>query len=120
MAASGGEQSPRQCGRHTPVDTPAAIEAEEKDGSIVIEVRDTGPGVPPDRLPRIFDRFYRAGPPSGRPGAGLGLAIVAEVTAAHGGRVGAALEPPHGLRGHPDPSRRPRLSQGDQDQLGIK
>ncbi|HLI01238.1 MAG TPA: HAMP domain-containing sensor histidine kinase [Acidimicrobiales bacterium] len=85
-------------GAHTPADAPAAIEAKGKDGSIVIEVRDTGPGVPPDRLPRIFDRFYRAGPPSDRPGAGLGLAIVAEVAAAHGGRVGAALEPSHGLR----------------------
>lgn len=51
-----------------------------------------------DRLPRIFDRFYRAGAQPGRPGAGLGLAIVAEIALAHDGSAEATLKSPHGLR----------------------
>ena len=56
---------------------------------MAVEVSDDGPGVPADQLPRIFDRFYRAGAPSRRPGSGLGLAIVAAVAAAHDGHVTA-------------------------------
>ena len=51
--------------------------------AVEIEVRDTGPGVPADRIPHIFDRFYRAGTP--RPGAGLGLAIVDQIASVHNG-----------------------------------
>jgi signal transduction histidine kinase len=51
--------------------------------------------VPAHRLCRIFDRFYRAGSP--RSGAGLGLAIVAEIAAAHEGTAHAMLKDPHGL-----------------------
>jgi len=43
----------------------------------MIDVCDDGPGVPPDKLPHIFERFYRAGAHPGRPGSGLGLAIAA-------------------------------------------
>ncbi|HEY3866798.1 MAG TPA: HAMP domain-containing sensor histidine kinase [Actinocrinis sp.] len=89
---------------HTPEDTVATIiaspdvDADDAD-CIVIEVNDDGPGVPPDKLPRIFDRFYRAAnPSSSRPGSGLGLAIVAEIAAAHHGAVGAELNDPQGLR----------------------
>ncbi len=57
-----------------------------------------GPGVPADRLPRIFDRFYRAGTPAQHPGSGLGLAIVTEIAAAHDGTVTAAANWPRGLR----------------------
>jgi signal transduction histidine kinase len=53
--------------------------------------------VPGDRLPRIFDRFYRAGSPSQHPGSGLGLAIVSEIAAAHDGTVRAAPGWPSGL-----------------------
>jgi K+-sensing histidine kinase KdpD len=63
-----------------------------------VEVSDNGPGVPADRLPRIFDRFYRAGTPAQRPGSGLGLAIVTEIAAAHDGTVTAAPVWPRGLR----------------------
>ena len=59
---------------------------------------DDGPGIPPDQLPRIFDRFYRARVPSRRPGSGLGLAIAAAVAAAHDGHVAAVAGEPHGLR----------------------
>jgi signal transduction histidine kinase len=57
-------------------------------GGVVIEVSDSGLGVPPDALPRIFDRWARADGARTRErgGAGLGLAIVAAVARAHGGR----------------------------------
>jgi two-component system, OmpR family, sensor kinase len=83
---------------HTPEGTAAVITAREAGGSVVVEVSDNGPGVPADRLPRIFDRFYRAGTPAQRPGSGLGLAIVTEIAAAHDGTVTAAASWPRGLR----------------------
>lgn len=55
-----------------------------------LEVRDLGPGIAPEDLPRIFDRFYRATSARTEPGSGLGLAIVSQVVAAHGGRVFAS------------------------------
>lgn len=61
----------------------------QEDGSACLAVLDTGPGVPDAALPRIFERFYRA-PGVQAPGCGLGLAIVREVVAGHGGEVIAA------------------------------
>jgi two-component system sensor histidine kinase MprB len=52
-------------------------------------VRDRGPGIEPDDLPRVFDRFYRARSARGLAGSGLGLAIVRHVAEAHGGSVAA-------------------------------
>jgi two-component system, OmpR family, sensor kinase len=83
---------------HTPEGAAATLTATGRDGQVILDVSDDGPGVPPDQLPRIFDRFYRAGVPSRRPGSGLGLAIVAAVAAAHDGTVAAAANDPHGLR----------------------
>ncbi len=83
---------------HTPPDTAATIAATQSDGVVAVTVTDNGPGVPWDQLPRIFERFYRAGAPSSRPGSGLGLAIVAAVAAAHDGRAEAAPAVPHGLQ----------------------
>src|SRR5262249_20157229 len=64
---------------HTPRGTIATITAAARDGAVTVEVSDNGPGVPADRLPRIFDRFYRAAVPPPRPGSGLGLAIVTAI-----------------------------------------
>jgi len=84
---------------HTPGHTTATLTATRCDGSITIEVSDDGPGVPPAQLARIFDRFYRGGPGGNcPPGAGLGLAIVNAVAAAHHGTAQASLNDPHGLR----------------------
>ncbi len=55
-----------------------------------VRVRDHGPGIAPEDLPYVFDRFYRARSARGMPGSGLGLAIVRQVADAHGGVVEAA------------------------------
>jgi two-component system, OmpR family, sensor kinase len=83
---------------HTPAGTVATITAAERDGKVTVEVSDDGPGVPADRLPHIFDRFYRVAAPPPRPGSGLGLAIVTAIAAAHQGTTEATLNQPHGLR----------------------
>jgi len=61
------------------------VEIKVADGEVV--VRDHGPGIDEDDLPKVFDRFYRAPGARGLPGSGLGLAIVRQVAEAHGGRV---------------------------------
>ncbi len=64
----------------------------------VLEVRDHGPGIAAEDLPRVFDRFYRAPGARARPGSGLGLAIVRQMAEAHGGAVHAANDPGGGAR----------------------
>ena len=56
----------------------------------VVSIRDHGPGIAEDDLPKVFDRFYRAADARGLPGSGLGLAIVRQVADSHGGSVSAA------------------------------
>ncbi len=58
-----------------------------------VTVRDHGPGIAPEDLPRVFDRFYRAKAARAQPGSGLGLAIVAQVVRAEGGTVSAEQAP---------------------------
>jgi two-component system OmpR family sensor kinase len=82
---------------HTPCDATATITASAAADMITVEVSDDGPGVPPDLLPHVFERFYRAGARSSRPGSGLGLAIAAEIATAHGGSARAEPASPHGL-----------------------
>jgi two-component system, OmpR family, sensor kinase len=82
---------------HTPSETVGTITAFDDGETIMIEVSDDGPGVPPDLLPHIFERFYRGSARPSRPGSGLGLAIVAEIATAHGGTARAAPAAPHGL-----------------------
>jgi two-component system, OmpR family, sensor kinase len=83
---------------HTPGDTAATVTLRVRRGAAEIEVSDTGPGVPAGLLPRIFDRFYRAGTTTPRPGSGLGLAIVTQIATVHDGTVAAEPNVPHGLR----------------------
>ena len=83
---------------HTPAATVGTITASAANDCVTIEVSDDGPGVAPDQLPHIFERFYRAGTCSSRTGSGLGLAIAAEIAVAHGGTAEAAPAVPSGLR----------------------
>jgi PAS domain S-box-containing protein len=65
------------------------IGAERQDDAIRIWVQDTGNGIPPEQLPRVFDRFWRA---DRRAGAGLGLAVAKGIVEAHGGEIRATSE----------------------------
>lgn len=67
---------------------------------VCLEVRDSGPGIAPEQLPFVFERFYRADPSRARAtgGAGLGLAIVKQLVEAHGGRVWVKSTPGAGSR----------------------
>jgi signal transduction histidine kinase len=66
--------------------------------SVVIEVRDTGVGIPPEALPHLFERFYRVDGARARAsgGSGLGLAIVLAIVEAHGGQVAVKSAPGEG------------------------
>ena len=72
--------------RYTPRGGRVSVEARAEDASVAIEVRDTGAGIAPDLVERIFDRFYKS--PESR-GAGLGLAIAKQLVEAHGGEITA-------------------------------
>jgi signal transduction histidine kinase len=80
--------------RYTPSGGRVTVFTEPDSTAIWIGVKDTGEGIPPEHLPRIFERFYRVD--SGRAredgGTGLGLAIVRHLTEAHGGDVQATSE----------------------------
>ncbi len=58
-----------------------------------LTVRDTGPGIPAEELPHVFQRFYRGADAERGSGTGIGLAVVAELVAAHGGAVHADSPP---------------------------
>ena len=68
-------------------------------GRAIVTVDDTGPGVPPEALPRLFDRLYRVDPSRSREsgGAGLGLAICHAIVTAHRGEILARTSPLGGL-----------------------
>ena len=77
---------------------PVTVEASLRNGSLVIQVRDEGPGIEREHLPRIFERFYRVDKGRSREmgGTGLGLSIVKHIAQAHGGSVAVQSEPGKG------------------------
>lgn len=75
--------------KFTPEDGRIALRARARDRVFTIEVEDTGPGIPPDKLPNIFDKYFQVGDHARSKGAGLGLAIAREIVDAHGGRIHA-------------------------------
>jgi len=83
---------------HTPPNTPIQVWVGIAGDDAVIEVRDQGPGMTEEHAARAFERFYRADPSRAREsgGAGLGLAIVAAITEAHGGRAEVDTAPGEG------------------------
>ncbi|WP_312717782.1 HAMP domain-containing sensor histidine kinase [Mobilicoccus sp.] len=81
---------------HTPEGTSVTVLVGTEAGRCRVEVIDDGPGVDPEAMPHLFERFYRTDPARGRRpagGHGLGLAIVAAIVQAHGGRTGVAATP---------------------------
>jgi two-component system sensor histidine kinase BaeS len=66
------------------------VRAYPSGGYAVLEVADTGPGIPADELPHVFDRLWRGRRAGTVAGSGIGLAVVRELVAAHGGTVAAA------------------------------
>jgi two-component system sensor histidine kinase KdpD len=77
---------------HTPPGTPIEVSAAPEDDALVLAVADRGPGLPPESLPLIFDKFYRA-PSAPAGGTGLGLAIVKGFVEAQGGTIKAENRP---------------------------
>ena len=75
------------------------LEATRDNGAVHITVSDSGPGIPPDDLSRVFERFYRVDKSRSRPGGtGLGLAIVKHLVELHGGEASAENRPDGGAR----------------------
>ncbi|PRZ41480.1 two-component system OmpR family sensor kinase [Antricoccus suffuscus] len=75
---------------HTPAGTTVTTSVESRDGSAIMTVADDGPGISPELLPNVFDRFARGDSSRSRgngSSTGLGLAIVSAIVASHGGRV---------------------------------
>jgi signal transduction histidine kinase len=107
--------------RYTPVGgmVTVCVEPGAQPETVQLTVRDTGPGIPAEHLPNIFERFYRADQARSRVagGSGIGLAVVKQIVEAHGGRVWVASRPGQGatfglvfpiasshIRGHPENS----------------
>jgi signal transduction histidine kinase len=84
----------------TPAGGTITVEAQQQDEYIVVAVTDTGPGIAPEALSRVFERFFRgdSARQSKTGGSGLGLAIVRAIVEAHGGRIGAENAPGAGAR----------------------
>jgi two-component system, OmpR family, sensor histidine kinase BaeS len=82
--------------KFTPPGGRVTIRAGQSGPDAVLQVTDTGTGIPADELPRIFDRFWRGRQASHTSGSGIGLAIAAELARAHGGRLTASSQPGRG------------------------
>lgn len=84
--------------RHTPPGGEIQIRLTTSPSQVTMTMRDTGPGIPEEALPFIFERFYRADRARSRQegGSGLGLAIARQIVEAHGGQLTAANHPQGG------------------------
>ncbi len=85
---------------HTPAGGNVTLAARADDGVVRIDISDTGEGIPPQHLPHVFDRFYRADSARSSRGGhmGLGLAIVHAVVELHGGSIAISSELGRGTR----------------------
>lgn len=84
---------------YSPDQADIRLEAVRRGGLVEISVSDSGPGIPPADLTRVFERFYRVDKARSRPGGiGLGLAIVRHLVELHGGRAAAENRPEGGTK----------------------
>lgn len=84
--------------KYSPNGTDVIVRARQENGGVRIEVVDSGIGIPPDDLPRVFTQFYRGSNVSGIVGAGIGLFFVATVARLHGGQVAVESREGNGTR----------------------
>jgi signal transduction histidine kinase len=84
--------------RHTPSDGSIAVLVEPGGGEVRVSVEDSGAGIAPEALRRVFDRFWRGDPARSAGGSGLGLAIARGLVEAQGGRIWAENRPGGGAR----------------------
>jgi signal transduction histidine kinase len=84
--------------RHTPADGTVRVDARRLPGGVELAVADTGEGIAPEDLERVFDPFYRADPARSGAGAGLGLALAKRIVEALGGTIRAESAPAQGSR----------------------
>jgi two-component system, OmpR family, sensor kinase len=84
--------------KYTPADGRVEMSGSLNGGMVTVTVADTGMGIPPGELPRIFERFHRAENARFRPGAGLGLAIAQRIAEQHRGKIEADSQLGQGSR----------------------
>lgn len=84
--------------KFTPSEGKIEVLVTRKEGVVEFSVRDTGVGISPDELNRIFERFYKSDPARNKSGTGLGLAIAKHLVEAHGGRIGVESKEGQGSR----------------------
>lgn len=82
--------------KFTPADGKVTISAHSDATTAIVSIADTGPGILPDDLPHVFERFYKADKARSTMGTGLGLAIAKHIVQAHGGEIWAESEPDQG------------------------
>lgn len=84
--------------RFTPENGEVGVTARTTGGLVEVTVTDSGPGIAPEHLPHLFERFYKVDRSRRGGGTGLGLAIVRHIVQAHGGKVAVKSEVGHGSR----------------------
>ncbi len=82
--------------KYTPEGGRVSMRIVEEDGSVGVEVSDTGIGIPEEQIPHVFERFYRAEEARSTEGLGLGLSIARQIAEDHGGSIEAWSKPREG------------------------
>ena len=82
--------------KFTPADGQITIGTQQDGDNVIVTVADTGPGIPPESVSRIFERFYKVDRARGQSGTGLGLAIARHIVEGHGGLIWAESSLGHG------------------------